>query len=206
MILRFSADDLDEVGAYLGQGYCRYAFYENDYPTAAFALHLDKVTLGAVEYPAVDAYFCALSYVQFLGAKIGDLFICGCCDCNELLHLTVWDNDWDVLACYRTGVVLQEIYTLFELFYSFSCRVDEYYVVDCRYHLAAFDSIAFFNECLLHWNKAFNAFLIKKLLCLELSAVGRAHCKPNRGVLVVHGVLLLLLLPIGYNLGSLKGV
>lgn len=180
-------DDLDEIGAYLGQCNGCYALNEHDYPAAALALEFYKVALGAVEHTAMDAHLCAFCDVEFLGAQVGDILVCGCRYSYELLHLAVWDNDWSVPACYRAGMVLEKIDALFQFLDSLLCGVDKYHVVDCRHHSAALGSARFFNKCLLHWDETLYSFAVEELLCLEFAAVGRAHCEPYWCAVIVHG-------------------
>ena len=102
----FLLNDLNEIGANLGEGHGGDSLNEHYHSAAALALHLDKVTLGAVERSAMNAYFGAFLYVYLLGAKVGDAFILCASDSDELLHLCVWNNDWGVFAVFGAGVVL----------------------------------------------------------------------------------------------------
>ncbi len=120
-----SIENLDEIGAYFGQGDGCYAFDEQHHATAALALQFYEVPFGAVEHTAVDAYPGALLDVNLLGAKVGDAFILSLGYGDELPHLAVWDNDWNVLAVFGAGAVLQEIGALLQRLDILFCGVDE---------------------------------------------------------------------------------
>ena len=201
----FSAYDFDEIGAYLGQGNGCDSLNEHYYTTAAFALDFYKVALGAVKGSAVYADSCAFFYVHLFGAQIGDVFVAGIGYGNELLHLAIRDDDWDILAAAGTGAVLQEIDTLFQVPDCLFCGVDEDEVVYGGEHLPSLCAIASFNESLLHWYKTLDALAVEELLCNEFAAVGGAHSKPHGAVLILHGVQMsvgVMLLPVEHSFGS----
>ena len=118
-------NNLKEIGTYLGEGDGCDAFDEQHYAAAALALYLDKDAFGAVEHSAMDAYPGASFDVDLLGAQVGDVGIGGVGDVNELLHLTLWDGDWNVFTALRACAVLQEIDALLEGFDSLLCGVHE---------------------------------------------------------------------------------
>ena len=108
--------NLDEVGAYLCQSDRCYPFDEHYHAPVALSLDFYKVAFGAIKDSSVDAYFSAFGNVYFVGTKVGDIVITGFCYGYELLHLMVWNDDWDVLAINGAGVELQEIDSLFDGF------------------------------------------------------------------------------------------
>ena len=103
-------DDFDVVGAYFGHCYCGNALDEDDYAWPQFAAELYEDAFGAVKCSAMKAHFCAFSEVYLFGAQVYEFFVCGLCHGNELLHLPVGYNDWDILAILWRCTVLQVVY------------------------------------------------------------------------------------------------
>lgn len=206
---RASVDDFNEIGAYFCQSHGCNSFDEHYDPAAAFALYLDKESFGAVEHSAVNAYLSAFLDVDLLGAQVGDAVIAGIGDGDELLHLSVRDDDWDVFAIQWTGVVLQEINALLQGSYSLSCGVYKDEVVYGGNHPAALGAAASLDKCLFHRDKTFDAFFVEVLLCDEFAAVRSTHGEPDKAVVIVHCMCLLFwlhLLMYVYSSGSSSGV
>ena len=198
--------DFNEIGAYFCQSDGCYPFDEHYHAPAALSLDFYEVTLGTIEHASMHTHFGAFGDVYFIGAKVGDVFVPGIGYGNELLHLAVGNGDRDVSATYRTGVVLQEIDSLFDGFDCLFGGVDEYQVVYGRGHFALFCSVAFINKRLFHRHEAFDAFFVEELLCDEFATVRGAHGKPDECVVFVHCDCNLFFIPMflcGYILGSL---
>ena len=121
-----------------------------------------------------------------MNGKVGDAFILSLGYGNELLHLAVWDNDWDVLAAFGAGAVLQEIGALLQCLDILFCGVDEDEIVYGRNHLSAFCPVVSFNESLCHRYKALDVFPVEVLFGNEFPTVRGAHGKPDSGVLFIH--------------------
>ncbi len=102
----YFVEHFDEIGAYFGQGDGCDSFNEQHYATAALALQFDKVTFGAIEHAAVNAYLRTLLDVDLLGAQIGYFFVASIGDSDKMLHLSVRDNDWHVFAIQWACAVL----------------------------------------------------------------------------------------------------
>ena len=158
--MSLSADYFNEIAAYFGKCNGCYTFDEQYYATAAFSLYFDKESFGPVKCATMYTHSCSFGNVYFVGAEIGQGVIASLCDCDELLHLAVRDNDRDVFAVYRACVVLEKIDALLEILDCLFVGVHEYQIVYGGHQLALLCTVALFDECGFHRDETFDAFAL----------------------------------------------
>ena len=101
----------NEVGAYFCHRDCCDTLDEQYDAWLALTADFDENSLCAIKCASMETYFCTLVNVNLIGTQIDELFGCGLCNGNELLHLSVGDYDWDILAVFWGCAVLKKVYS-----------------------------------------------------------------------------------------------
>ena len=154
----------------------------NDDTAVAHALNLDEGALYPIERSTNDAHSSATAEVELFGMEIEQVIIITVADTNELLHLTVGDEDGTIMTIDRTGEVLHNGQLGLELAHQRLRGVHKYQIMDGGHQLTAFVTVASCDKLITHGDKRLDAPSCKPLMSLQLSMVWSTHCIPHLAI------------------------
>ena len=153
---------------------------EEDYTAVADALDLDKGALDPIERATDNLNGGALGEVYLVGGEVDELLIVTVADGDELLHLTVGNDNGYTTTGLGTGEVLQIGDLGLQRLQLLALGIDEQQVVD-RGDETTLLALPAADHLIPHGDEAAKRMGLKVLLGLQRSTKRGTHGIPGRG-------------------------
>ena len=163
------------------------ALHLHHYAFLALVLHFYKDALYTIEGAANDAHAGTLGEVYLLGREVDQAVIVALTHSDELLHLSLGDDDGHSATVDIAGEVLQVVESSFQFLYALACGVGKEQVVDGRDELPCLVVASVGDDGPPHGDEALYILAFEILLCLKFASESGAHGKPGEFAAIGNG-------------------